>query len=45
MDKALSYLKDQGYKTTWGPVETNDYVRTEIRDPDGLPIELRYWWG
>ena len=45
MDKALSYLKDQGYETTWGPVETNDYVRTEIRDPDDLPIELRYWWG
>jgi len=43
MDKARSYLQEQGYHFTWGPVEGGDYIRSEIRDPDGLPIELRYW--
>jgi len=43
MDKARSYLQERGYHFTWGPVEGGDYIRSEIRDPDDLPIELRYW--
>ena len=43
MDAAVKYLKEKGIPITWGPVKTGTSIRTEIQDPDGLPIELRQW--
>ena len=43
MDGALSMLEEKGVVAAWGPVKRPDYVRAEIRDPDGNPIELRQW--
>jgi len=37
-------LKQKGVELAWGPVKRSDYVRAEIRDPDGNPIELRQWY-
>ncbi len=44
MEKALAYLADKGYPCVWGPNPSNKgSIRAEIRDPDGLPVELRQW--
>ncbi len=43
MEQTLSYLKQKGVKPTWGPIDLGNSIRAEIEDPDGLPIELRYW--
>ncbi|SDC56490.1 MULTISPECIES: VOC family protein [unclassified Candidatus Frackibacter] len=43
MDKAITYLEDKGVEISWGPVDLGPSKRAEIRDPDGLPIELRQW--
>lgn len=43
MDKAVSYLKEKGVEITWGPLTLGKSKRAEIKDPDGLPIELRQW--
>lgn len=43
MDSTVNYLKNKGIEITWGPVATGKSKRAEIRDPDGLPIELRQW--
>ncbi len=43
MDGALAYLKEKGIEPSWGPVSLGPSKRAEIRDPDGLPIELRQW--
>jgi glyoxylase I family protein len=43
MDKALNYLKSKGISPTWGPVNLGNSKRAEIKDPDGLSIELRQW--
>lgn len=43
MDKAVEILTDKGVAITWGPVTLADSKRAEIKDPDGLPIELRQW--
>jgi len=43
MAKAVDYLQDQGIAIAWGPMDLGDSVRGEIRDPDGLIIELRQW--
>ncbi|MDH3258014.1 MAG: VOC family protein [Deltaproteobacteria bacterium] len=43
MDRAIAYLKEKGIEVTWGPVALGPSKRAEIRDPDGLPIELRQW--
>lgn len=43
MDKAVGYLKDKGIEITWGPIDLGRSIRAEIKDPDGLPIELREW--
>jgi glyoxylase I family protein len=43
MEKALRYLKTRGIETCWGPVHFGRSIRTEIKDPDGLTIELRQW--
>ncbi len=43
MDKVVEYLKDRKVEITWGPVALGNSKRAEIRDPDGLGIELRQW--
>ena len=43
MDEALRHLKSQGVDPSWGPMARPEYVRAEIRDPDGNSIELREW--
>lgn len=43
MDAALAALKEKGVDPSWGPVKRPSYVRAEIRDVDGNPIELRQW--
>jgi glyoxylase I family protein len=43
MDEAVQYLKGKGVAVTWGPVTLGKSKRAEIKDPDGLSIELRQW--
>ena len=43
MDEVLSYLKKKGIEPTWGPADLGNSFRSEIQDPDGLPVELREW--
>ena len=44
MDEAISYLKSKGVVISMEPVNLRNSKRAEIRDPDGLPIELRQWY-
>jgi glyoxylase I family protein len=41
--KAVDYLKDKGIAIAREPIDLGDSFRGEIRDPDGLIIELRQW--
>ena len=43
MDRAIEYLKGKGVEVSQGPVTLGTSKRAEIRDPDGLSIELRQW--
>ena len=43
MDEAVAYLHGKGIDIAWGPMDLGNSIRAEIRDPDGLPIELREW--
>ena len=43
MDKAVEYLKSKGVKISTPPVSLGPSKRGEIKDPDGLVIELRQW--
>lgn len=43
MDQVVEYLKDKNVQITTGPVMLGSSKRAEIKDPDGLPIELRQW--
>ena len=43
MDKAVEYLKTKGVELSLGPVALGSSIRAEIKDPDGLSIELRQW--
>jgi glyoxylase I family protein len=43
MAKAVDYLKGKGISIARQPVDLGDSFRGEIRDPDGLIIELRQW--
>ncbi len=43
MDQTVEYLASKGVTMAWGPVVLGTSIRAEIRDPDGLPIELRQW--
>jgi len=43
MAKAVDYLRDKGIAIAVEPVDLGDSFRGEIRDPDGLIIELRQW--
>jgi glyoxylase I family protein len=43
MAQAVDYLKVKGIAITRDPIDLGDSFRGEIRDPDGLMIELRQW--
>jgi len=43
MDKAVEYFKSNNVEISWGPVDLRGSKRAEIKDPDGLSIELRQW--
>jgi len=43
MVEAVDYLKGKGIAMAREPVDLGDSFRGEIRDPDGLIIELRQW--
>ena len=43
MAKAVGYLESKGIAIAREPVDLGDSFRGEIRDPDGLIIELRQW--
>lgn len=43
MAKAVEYLKARGIDMSLAPVDLGNSYRGEIRDPDGLIIELRQW--
>ena len=43
MTEAVEYLSGKGITMAREPVDIGDSFRSEIRDPDGLVIELRQW--
>lgn len=43
MEEAVDYLKGKGISIAREPIDLGDSYRGEIRDPDGLIIELRQW--
>jgi glyoxylase I family protein len=43
MAEAVDYLEAKGITIAREPVDLGDSFRGEIRDPDGLIIELRQW--
>ena len=43
MTKAVDYLQGKGIAIALEPVDLGDSFRGEIRDPDGLILELRQW--
>ncbi|MBI2329618.1 MAG: VOC family protein [Chloroflexi bacterium] len=43
MDKTVVYLKGKGVEISRGPVPLGKSKRAEIKDPNGLSIELRQW--
>jgi len=43
MQQTLADLKKKGIEAVWGPITRERYSRAEIRDPDGVHIELRQW--
>ncbi len=43
MDRAIEYLRGKGVEISWGPMTLGNSKRAEIKDPNGLSIELRQW--
>ncbi len=43
MDQAIEYLRGKGVEVSMRPVTIGTSKRAEIKDPDGLSIELRQW--
>lgn len=43
MDKAVAFLKEKGVEISRPPVAIGKAKRGEIKDPNGLSIELRQW--
>lgn len=43
MDRAMGYLKSEGIEISRPPVVLGNSRRAEIKDPNGLSIELRQW--
>ena len=44
MERAVEYLKQKGIPIAVEPVNLGNSLRGEIRDPDGLTIEIRQWF-
>jgi glyoxylase I family protein len=44
LDKAVEYLDTKGIKLSQEIVAVESLKRTEIKDPDGIPIELIQRW-
>jgi glyoxylase I family protein len=43
MDRAVEYLKSKGVTISRPPMLLGKSKRAEIKDPDGISIELRQW--
>ena len=43
MEETVEYLKNKGVEITRGPVTMGKSKRAEIKDPNGISIELRQW--
>ena len=43
MDKAIEYLKGKGVELSRPPMLLGKSKRAEIKDPNGLSIEIRQW--
>ena len=43
MDEAIAYLKSKNVEISLEPVNLGKSKRAEIKDPNGLSIELRQW--
>ena len=43
MQKAVEYLRGKGVGLSREPVDLGTSIRAELKDPDGLTIELREW--
>lgn len=43
MDKAIEFLSTKGIEPSVGPMALGKSKRAEIKDPNGLSIELRQW--
>jgi glyoxylase I family protein len=43
MDKAIAFLKSKGVEISRPPVAIGTSKRGEIKDPNGISIELRQW--
>lgn len=43
MDRAVEYLKSKGVPLSRPPMLLGKSKRAEIKDPDGISIELRQW--
>ncbi len=43
MDKTVTQLKSKGVEITRGPSNLGKSKRAEIKDPNGISIELRQW--
>jgi hypothetical protein len=43
MDETVAYLAGKDVEIAWGPVNLENSIRAEIRDPDGFTVELREW--
>ena len=43
MEKAVEYLRGKGVGLSREPVDIGTSIRAELKDPDGLTIELREW--
>ena len=43
MDEAIAYLRSKKVEISLAPVNLGKSKRAEIKDPDGLSIELRQW--
>jgi catechol 2,3-dioxygenase-like lactoylglutathione lyase family enzyme len=43
MNETIEYLKGKGVELTLGPMTIGKSTRAEIKDPNGISIELRQW--
>ena len=43
MELAITHLKEKGVTLSAEPLDLGHCIRAEIKDPDGLPIELMQW--